>query len=39
LPWENRNDLKKLPEVVVRDCEFITAKTIKDVIGAAIVMR
>ncbi|NQT83419.1 endopeptidase La [bacterium] len=39
LPWENKSELKKLPEVVTKECEFITAKSIKDVIGAALIMR
>ncbi len=39
LPWENKNELKELPEVVTRECEFLTTKNIKDVIGAALVVR
>jgi len=39
LPWENRNDLEQLPKVVTKECEFITAKSIQDVIGAALVAR
>ncbi len=37
LPRENKGDLDKLPKVVADDCEFITARSIKDVIGAALV--
>jgi ATP-dependent Lon protease len=39
LPWENKNDLEQLPKVVLKDCQFITAKSIQDVIGAALVAR
>jgi len=39
LPWENKNELKELPEVVTNECEFVTTRTIKDVIGAAFVVR
>jgi ATP-dependent Lon protease len=39
LPWENRNELSELPEVVVKECEFIKAKSIKDVIGAALLIE
>ncbi len=37
LPWENKSDLSKLPKIVAKDCKFITAKSIKDVMGAALV--
>ncbi|MDP2896801.1 MAG: endopeptidase La [bacterium] len=39
LPWENRNDLKELPEVVLADCEFIITKNIKEVIDAALAVK
>jgi ATP-dependent Lon protease len=39
LPWQNKRDLSELPEVVTKDCEFIIAKNIQDVIGAALLVR
>lgn len=39
LPWENRNDLKELPDVVLADCEFIITKNIKEVIDAAFAVK
>jgi ATP-dependent Lon protease len=39
LPYENRNDLKELPEVVLSECGFITTKSIKEVIDAAFAVK
>ncbi len=39
IPWENKNDLSQLPKVVLQECQFVTAKGIKDVIGASFVIR
>lgn len=39
LPWENRSDLKELPEVVLKDCEFIPTRNIKEVIDAAFAVQ
>jgi len=36
VPYENRNDLNELPQIVSRDCQFIAARSIKDFIGAAL---